>query len=163
MDGDLDGICDIQDNCPSVPNVLQTNTDGDGLGDDCDPDDDNDGAVDGTDCAPLDASAFAAPAEVTGVELSAYRVTIRWNSAASVAGAGTVYSVLSGKLDELPVGGGASETCVAPSEPGTTATDPSIPTSEQGYWYLVRGRNVCGTGTYGFQTDGAERISAACP
>jgi len=28
--------------------------------------------------------------------------------------------------------------------------------------YLVRGRNACGAGSYGFGTSGNERISAAC-
>jgi hypothetical protein len=73
-DSDYDGIADGSDNCPSVKNPEQTNTDvvlaaggasfagtpitGDALGDACDPDDDNDGVNDtrewylGTD--PLD-------------------------------------------------------------------------------------------------------------
>jgi hypothetical protein len=32
-----------------------------------------------------------------------------------------------------------------------------------GFWYLVRGRNACGTGTYGLESTGRERIVAACP
>jgi hypothetical protein len=42
IDGDSDGIADAIDNCPSDYNPDQTDTDGDGLGDVCDPDDDSD-------------------------------------------------------------------------------------------------------------------------
>ena len=45
-----------RDNCPSVSTRDLTDTDSDGLGDSCDPDDDNDGVADAEDCAPLDAS-----------------------------------------------------------------------------------------------------------
>ena len=53
-DGDGDGISDVLDNCPLDLNADQTDTDGDGLGDPCDPypnavDGDGDGLVDGAD------------------------------------------------------------------------------------------------------------------
>jgi hypothetical protein len=42
IDGDSDGVSDAIDNCPSDYNPAQTDTDGDGLGNVCDDDDDND-------------------------------------------------------------------------------------------------------------------------
>ncbi len=35
-DGDGDGVCDVPDDCPTVPNADQQDLDGDGLGDRCD-------------------------------------------------------------------------------------------------------------------------------
>jgi len=46
----------ISDNCPLVSNPDQTDTDGDRLGDACDPDDDNDSVPDANDAFPLDAT-----------------------------------------------------------------------------------------------------------
>ncbi len=54
-DRDRDGIHDDYDNCPDHHNPAQTETDGDGLGDACDGDDDNDGQLDHLDACPFDA------------------------------------------------------------------------------------------------------------
>lgn len=45
-DQDNDGVADTTDNCPTVSNADQTNTDGDQYGNACDDDDDNDGMTD---------------------------------------------------------------------------------------------------------------------
>lgn len=59
-DTDQDGVADINDNCPAMPNPDQANLDNDALGDVCDPDDDDDGLPDSYEIAngldPLDAS-----------------------------------------------------------------------------------------------------------
>lgn len=55
-DTDSDGIDDATDNCPLVANPAQKDWDGDGLGDLCDPDDDNDGYADTVDAFPHNAA-----------------------------------------------------------------------------------------------------------
>ncbi len=52
VDLDADGIYDTLDNCPAVPNPDQADADGDGIGDVCDPDHDNDGVPDAEDTCP---------------------------------------------------------------------------------------------------------------
>jgi len=56
LDIDGDGISDVQDNCPSIFNVNQSDLDGDGIGDACDDDIDGDGVTNATDVFPLDPS-----------------------------------------------------------------------------------------------------------
>lgn len=51
-DDDGDGIPNASDNCPFVPNPDQLDTDGDHMGDLCDPDDDNDTIPDISDNCP---------------------------------------------------------------------------------------------------------------
>lgn len=52
-DADEDGVCQDLDNCPDVPNAGQLDTDEDGTGNACDPDDDGDGFDDEADNCPL--------------------------------------------------------------------------------------------------------------
>lgn len=52
-DADNDEILDVRDNCVDVVNFDQLDTDGDGVGDACDDDDDGDTIPDGDDLCPL--------------------------------------------------------------------------------------------------------------
>jgi len=58
IDTDNDGVADCSDNCPNVPNPLQQDADGDGVGDLCEPsggngDFDDSGTVNGSDLQPF--------------------------------------------------------------------------------------------------------------
>ncbi len=55
-DTDGDGITDDIDNCITTPNADQNDYDNDGIGDNCDDDDDNDGVKDSEDEFPYDSS-----------------------------------------------------------------------------------------------------------
>jgi photosystem II stability/assembly factor-like uncharacterized protein len=126
------------------------------------PDRDLDGSNNLDDCAPDDGGVFASPGEVGGMRWDDPS-TLRWDSAQPGAGTATVHDVVRGGLDELPVGSGLSETCLDPGTPADTSTDLSTPAVNRGYWYLVRGRNACGIGSYGNESAGPERATGICP
>ncbi len=100
----------------------------------------------------------AALAEVSGLVALADKETLEWAPSAP----GALYDVVRGLTSELPVGAGASETCVAGSHAATSLADDAVPPAGESSWYLVRGRNACGVGTYGEESGGEERATAAC-
>ena len=107
-------------------------------------------------------NAVAALGEVSGLTLSADGVTLAWNAPEGV-GASTVYDVVRGSTAELPVGGGASESCLASGLAALTTVDPATPAVGSARWYLVRGADPCSQGSYGLATGGPERSTTTCP
>lgn len=161
LDSDLDGLADAADLCPFAPDPAQPDLDGDGVGDACDPDLDGDCAGNPSDCAPTDGSAFAAATEASGLTAAADRATWTWT--ALDAGSGTVYDLARGDLGELRIGSHAAEVCVAAGSATPSGVDPAVPAAGSGFWYLARGRNGCGSGSWGTTSGGAPRSVAACP
>lgn len=156
IDGDAcSNVCQINACGP-------TDTDGDSLGDGCDPDDDDDGAFDTDDCAPLNPDAAVLPQEVEALRVeSSSPGLIVWSSQS-----GAAYDVATGLLSTLRTEmGPASATCLADDVALPQALD-SRPNPHQGdgYYYMVRAQNACGDGGYGTGTGGMERQpAAACP
>lgn len=98
----------------------------------------------------------ATPKEAANLSVS--RSSVSWDPAIETD-AGTGYQVIRGSLASLPVGSApATESCLADATPTTTILESTVPASGSGFWYLVRARHACGTGTYG-----DERVSTACP
>jgi hypothetical protein len=87
---------------------------------------------------------------------------LSWESAASGAGAGTTHDLLRGSLAELPVGSGAGEVCLESGIGEPEAVDDEPPAPGAGFFYLVRGVNACGVGSWGSDSGGEKRTSAAC-
>lgn len=151
-DGDMDVLSGTQRDHDIVWYVNEANyldIDGDGMRNDLD-------------CAPANSTAFAAPGAIRNVRFdSAERLT--WSAEAPRSGSGTLHDVLRGQIEQLPVGSGPGETCVIQGTSATSLPVGAAPPPGSGFYYLVRGKNGCGVGTYGFASGGAERTSFACP
>jgi len=144
-DSDQDDVTICEDNCPSSTNPAQDDQDGDGAGDVCD-------------CAPMDNGSFNHPGALL-LTLPADGSGVMWTN----HGVATQYDVLKGSVREFPVGSGSSEVCFGTQVLGTSIADGTSPLLGEGFWYLVRGENSCGVGTYGTTSAGTSRTSNACP
>jgi hypothetical protein len=186
-DVDGDGVCGDVDNCATTPNPDQLDTDEDGAGDACDDDidddgwpnsvdncpvvanaaqvdQDKDGAGDLCDCAPADPTAAAVPTEIASLELVKRPddnfVELSWH------GQLAHYDLIVGSLDELgPNSGVSGARCLINDLQEPTARHLLLQgLGAPGVYYVVRGQNACGTGTYGNATSGDERAAVGdCP
>lgn len=140
LDEDRDGIGDVDDNCPGLPNPDQLDADADGRGAACD-------------CADGDAGAWRVPVEVAGVTLErdGGAASIAWASQAAAAGTGTGYDLVDGLASELRADGSFAEAqCLASAAGEPPLADPGAgPPAGEARYLLVRARNACGVATFG--------------
>jgi subtilisin family serine protease len=118
---------------------------------------DADPAPDACDCAPADASAFAAPAAIEDL-IVAGAGTLQWTNQGAETGSGTRYDVLRGDIASLRASGGIfGAACFANGITVASANDPEVPGPGVAFYYLVRSRNACGGAGWG-----GSRVNTAC-
>jgi len=126
------------------------------------------------DCFPSDPNTFAAPPEALGVKVTdagGGAVIVPWDSLDPVVGPGALYDLVSGEVSQLQADSGfANAACLAAGLADTPFSDSRPgPAPGQATYYLVRGRNACGLGTYGNSTmvldprDPLDAGTPACP
>jgi hypothetical protein len=141
-----DPDCDTKDtpfdNCPTIFNPSQADSDSDGHGDACD-------------CAPLDPGSFAVPAKVVDLLVSRSPLgpdytNLGWKSLAGQAGSATRYDTVTGNLSLLATPDRFTDaTCVLNDVGGTSATAyHPAPAAGQAAWFLIRAESACGAGSY---------------
>jgi hypothetical protein len=117
-DWDSDGIRNASDNCMKQANPTQTDLDGDGQGDVCDPDRDGDGQLDAVDPCPDDAlDGCVAPPPPPLPDTTPPETTIDSNPAAltnSTSASFDFSSNESGSTFQCKLDGGAFESCSSP-------------------------------------------------
>ncbi|HEU4401753.1 MAG TPA: hypothetical protein VFT43_06570 [Candidatus Polarisedimenticolia bacterium] len=113
---------------------------------------DLDGHLNGDDCNSGDASAFAPPGEVLNLAVTGVDpASLTWDPQATQTGPGVRYDVASGSLSSLRSAGlPASTSCLAadlvPAAYNDTRADPP---PGDGYYYLTRAEDSCGSGGFG--------------
>jgi len=111
-------------------------------------------------------SAFL-PSEIGGLRVEtrgSFDIRVSWTSLDPVAGAETTYDIVRGRLSMLHAsgypGGAVCAQSGLPDTPFDEQASDCAMGSADGCWYLVRGRNGCGTGSYGAA---AMDSSGPCP
>jgi len=151
--------CD--DNCPFTFNPMQLDNDFDARGDACDPDDDNDGVLDGADCRPFAAGISEGSGDI-GLSLRFRRAvgidTMSWTRGTQ----GHVSNIYRGDFDGGMMWNPAT-VCLVAETPLTTWDATTTPLAGSGFFYLVSARNSCGESGVGVDSnDNPRSVTATC-
>jgi hypothetical protein len=110
---------------------------------------DEDGALNGGDCAPGDASQWQLPVEVTNLQVFP-AAHLTWDAQVSIDPTPVLYDIVGANLSTLIPGGLSGAGCLATalaSPPwDDLRPDPAV---GDGYYYLIRARKPCGSGGFG--------------
>jgi len=143
-----DSLCDdsnacTADSCTGSAGCHWTLKDADGDGR-------ADAACGGNDCDDANTLVWAPPLEVQNLIVDAGVPTaVTWDDQTIDAGPGTVYDVVSGSLSSGSLMDLSASACLQSASASTLDDSRADPPAGAGYWYLSRGRNDCGVGTYG--------------
>jgi len=106
------------------------------------------------------------PTVVSGVALSGASPTqLAWVSQAGTTGSGVRYDLAGGLLSQLRASGLAAATsCIAPdlATPAFGDTRPQPPSGD-GYFYLLRAENACGSGGFGAGRTSLDALGCSIP
>ncbi len=154
----------IDDTCNGLTDEGFPNTDGDSLADCVDPDDDDDGALDASDCAPLDSTAFGNPAEVDLMDVSGPAPTALAFVQQGI-GSGTRYEIVGGLVSRLLARRDFQESfCLSGMVMGGSWNDTRAdPPPGDAWYYMIRAVNGCGSGTFGSPLADAPGAGDVCP
>ncbi len=156
VDWDGDTIEDGLDNCVYVANLDQLDSDGDLIGDVCDPDIDGDGVDNGLDIDPNNGDLWSTPTDAEGFSAGISGDSFSWTAPSDPGATTYVYDVLRSSIASDFSGA----TCLESNITGTSVTDSDTPAPA--LYYLVRVENSAGSnmGTDSFSID---RTGATCP
>jgi Protein metal binding site. len=139
----VDGDACTTDSCAGLLGCSHPIRDGDG---DTHPD----AVCGGDDCNDASGMIWHQPAEVGQLSVAATSPTgLSWDSLASQAGPATLHDLASGFLGPLTSINFSLAACLQSSTAADYLDVRATPQQGGAYWYLARGRNSCGLGTYG--------------
>jgi len=124
--------------------------------------DDNNPCTQGETCASSicgGGTAITVPGEIQDVTALQDKETYSWSPAARA----TAYDIVRGSLAALGVGPGDGDEVCFDNMDAPSVDDVTVPAGDQGFWYLARGINACGAGSYGTRSDGTPRVTTTCP
>ncbi len=124
---------------------------------------DQDVVLDGDDCVADDPESWRTPVTVTGFVIGGVApTTLAWDPQAATTGPSLRYDVLGGSLLDLQLSGIGATGCVESAlEEATWDDTRAAPPAGNGFYYLVRARNPCGSGPLGPGREPIQDLS--CP
>ncbi len=124
---------------------------------DADADGRPDASCGGSDCDDSNPQVWSPPPEATGLAIGgAVPTGLSWDDQGPQVGTETIYALVTGVISASGSSGFASASCLLFDAPTTFNDGRPDPPVGSAFWYLVRGLNTCGSGTYGTSQRDAE-------